>query len=51
MFYGADSSKELTLDEASEIIEKFGPENPEKQKNISSAFNQIYEAQGQQKLL
>jgi hypothetical protein len=51
LFYDKESSKDLSVLEASEIIEKFVDENPDKDKNISMALNEIYKKQGQKSLL
>jgi len=51
LFYQVDSSKKLSLLQASEIIEQFVDENPEKDKNVAKALNKIYVKLGQQSLL
>jgi len=51
VFYKVDSSKNLTLLQASEIIEKFVPDNENRNKEISIAIEKINEMKGQAKLL
>lgn len=46
-FCEVDSSKDLTLLEASEQIEKFVPDNPEREKNIAEAKEKILKSVGQ----
>lgn len=49
LFYKVDSSKDLTKDQASEIIELFIGPNAAKYK--AEAMDKIYEALGQQRLI
>jgi len=51
LFYNVNSSKKLTLLQASEIIEKFNQDNKERNNEISKAMEKILEKQGQKKLL
>jgi hypothetical protein len=51
IFYNVDSSKKLSVSQASEIIEKFFPENPEREKEVALAMEKIYEKIGQKKLI
>jgi len=50
LFYGVDTSKDLTRNEASEIIERFHEENEERDKNIAIAMEKIYEHIGQKNI-
>lgn len=50
LFYKVDSSKDLTKEQASEIIEKYLNDNPDKERNVAIAMERIYKALGQQKL-
>ena len=50
LFWKVDSSKDLTKDQASKIIEKF-IEGPDTLRNVAEANSRIYEALGQQKLI
>ncbi len=50
IFWNVDSSKDLTKEQAHQIIEMFIDENPEREKNKAVALNKIYEALGQRKL-
>ncbi len=49
-FYKVESSKDLSKEKASEIIEKFVDDNPKKYENIAIAMEKIYELIGQRKL-
>lgn len=51
LFYNVDSSKKLDLLQASEIIEKFNPDNKNKDNEVAIAMEKILEKQGQQKLI
>ena len=48
--YDVDSSKDLTLEEASEIISKFVKDNPTRDINIDEAERIVAEASGQDKM-
>lgn len=50
IFYNVDSSKDLTKEQAHEIIEKFLDENPEREMNRSLALHKIYKATGQKSM-
>ena len=50
LFYKVDSSRDLSLYQASEIIEKFVPDNGKRDENVRSALGKIYECLGQRKL-
>ena len=50
LFYKVDSSKELTVNQASEIIEKFVEENPMREKHKALALHKIYRELGQKEL-
>lgn len=50
LFYQVKSSKELTLEQASEIISKFVSDNPDREKEIEIAKDKIYEHLGQRRL-
>ena len=49
-FYNVNSSKDLTRLQASEIIEKFVPDNQDCKKNIGKAIEKLNELSGQRKL-
>lgn len=51
IFYNIDSSKKLDKFQASEIIEKFSPDNPDQEKEVAEAMQKIYEKIGQKKLI
>jgi hypothetical protein len=51
IFYNINSSKKLDLLQASEIIEKFHPDNPDREKEVAEVMNKIYEKIGQKKLI
>lgn len=51
IFYKVDSSKEITKEQASEIIEKFVDSNPEREKEVAIGLEKIYESLGQQRLI
>ena len=51
LFYKTKSSRDLDVETASEIIEKFVPDNNEREKHIGQAQNKIYEFLGQKTLL
>ena len=50
-FYNVDSSKHLTKDQASEIIERVAPDNENREKNVAQIIEKINELNGQKKLL
>ena len=50
LFYQIRSSKNLTKELASEIIERFVDDNPEREKNVALAKERIYEFLGQTRL-
>lgn len=50
LFWKVDSSKDLTMDQASEIIGMFIEENPAFEKNKAVALSRIYKELGQQEL-
>jgi len=45
-----ESSKDLSFEQASEIIEKFVPDNENRKRNIGEAIEKINELNGQKKL-
>jgi len=51
LFWNVDSSKDLTKEMASVIIEQYLPDNPKRDQNITDHQGKIYESLGQQKLL
>ena len=51
IFWNVDSSKNLTKEMASVIIEQFLPDNQEREQHIAQSQQKIYESLGQQKLL
>ena len=50
LFWKVDSSKDLTIDQASNIIEMFIEENPAFEKNKAVVLSRIYKELGQQEL-
>ena len=51
LFWNVDSSKDLSKEMASVIIEQYLPDNPKRDQNIADHQIKIYESLGQQKLL
>ena len=50
-FCGVESSKDLTLLEASDIIERFVPKNENREKNIANARHKMMIMSGQKTLI
>lgn len=50
LFYKVDSSKDLSFEQAHEIIEKFVPENPDLKMEIDVSLRKIYKHLGQREL-
>ena len=51
LYWNVESSKDLSIEMASVIIEQFLSDNPKREGHIAQAKAKIYESLGQQKLL